>query len=291
MGGSSSAQASRDPSPTPSGHSYVSQSYRHNTTHTHTASSQGHGHAHNLSIDPILLNGNGTLAPPPAAPHGPRSPAVGVGAGIPGLGVGLGHSRTPSPTPRGVDVDSELYQVQQSYQQQPNDLGSGTIRVAPDFERESDDEEGHHRAWEVVDEPADDEGGGKTPIKPSAKALGKRKVIEETLDREAFLLILLTVSQTFMLQHHSIQMTCFMNTPTTLRFRSITTDRTTLIRRIQMLTIREVGLTHATSPLTFTMQPQKGRRNCYARRVWGWVLMVCIDVSGRDSHMCEIVIN
>ncbi|KAJ3753166.1 hypothetical protein EV360DRAFT_53908 [Lentinula raphanica] len=84
-----------------------------------------------------------TLAPPRAPPHGPRSPASGHGHGHTRTGSsGYPPSRTPSPNTPIIDYSS-----------------SGNA------------------AWSVrksMDESSDEEI--LTPIKPSAKALGKRRV-------------------------------------------------------------------------------------------------------------------
>lgn len=96
-----------------------------------------------------------SLAPPPPAPHGPRSPAQ---LSLP--------SRTPSPaTPsHRHSRTNSLRSIEGGIQNGLDNLHLNKITML-----ESDDEI-------------------RTPIKPSAKALGKRKIVDsESTDRELIL--------------------------------------------------------------------------------------------------------
>ena len=87
-----------------------------------------------VADDPVFLSQN--LAPPPAAPHGPRSPAP----------ISL-HTRTPSPGPQGLPR-----------------LDSYT---------------NGHDVYEDIQSPSLNGIGHDDPsVQPSAKALGKRKLVE-----------------------------------------------------------------------------------------------------------------
>ncbi|KAJ7233186.1 hypothetical protein C8J57DRAFT_1090708, partial [Mycena rebaudengoi] len=107
-----------------------------------------------------------TLAPPPAAPHGPRSP---------GGGAGVGLSRTPSPaTPHhdagiaggaGSAGTAELANGMAGMRMHPREYaGRGSL------------EDERYRAGD--DELDDDE----RPVQPSAKALGKRPAVADPYD-------------------------------------------------------------------------------------------------------------
>ncbi|KAJ6554041.1 hypothetical protein DFH09DRAFT_1280745 [Mycena vulgaris] len=102
-----------------------------------------------------------TLAPPPAAPHGPRLPGVGL-------------SRTPSPHPDMGGAGSAAAELAN---------GFGGMRVGGPREytassgRGSLDEEGRGREA-YLDDDVDER-----PMQPSAKALGKRKVVADPYDR------------------------------------------------------------------------------------------------------------
>ncbi|KAF8175150.1 hypothetical protein BJ912DRAFT_37738 [Pholiota molesta] len=113
----------------------------HQHAHSHSHSYSQHSHAH--ESDPNLPGT--TLAPPPAAPHGPRSPAQ------PPL-----HSRTPSPTPR---IEPYTYVP-------PNGMAHG-YRHGQAYER------GYSRGEDTGEEEEEEE-----LHVPSAKALGKRKLVE-----------------------------------------------------------------------------------------------------------------
>ncbi|KAI0920434.1 hypothetical protein AcW1_002174 [Taiwanofungus camphoratus] len=103
-----------------------------------------HGAVHPIQQRPLGSQGSiQSLAPPPHAPLGPRSPAY-----------GLTQSRTPSPE------RSSMYQISHG------SLENTPSAVVHDMSKLRLRENG------LRDEEYD------TPVKPSAKALGKRKVIE-----------------------------------------------------------------------------------------------------------------
>jgi hypothetical protein len=102
------------------------------------------------------------LIPPPAAPHGPRSPLLATMT-----------SRTPSPerftlvtAPPSSDHHSRTDSSASSRDYHSAHNGLDRLQIS-----------------EVKVEPDDDDDDATTPIKPSAKALGKRKVIEAEPDR------------------------------------------------------------------------------------------------------------
>lgn len=99
---------------------------------------------------------NSALVPPPPAPHGPRSPAQ------------IMPSRTPSPE-RFVSVQAPL--------------SSSGHHSRTDSSTSSRDYYAANNGLEKLkigdrSAIADDDDEATTPIKPSAKALGKRKVVE-----------------------------------------------------------------------------------------------------------------
>ncbi|KAJ7279148.1 hypothetical protein C8J57DRAFT_154703 [Mycena rebaudengoi] len=110
-----------------------------------------------------------TLAPPPAAPHGPRSP---------GGGAGVGLSRTPSPaTPHhdagiaggaggaGSAGTAELANGMAGMRMHPREYaGRGSL------------EDERYRAGD------DELDGDERPVQPSAKALGKRPAVADPYD-------------------------------------------------------------------------------------------------------------
>ncbi|KAG6882280.1 hypothetical protein C0995_015215, partial [Termitomyces sp. Mi166 len=107
-----------------------------------------HHHTHSHSHSEL----GGGLAPPPPAPHGPRLPAQVVNA------YGSTYSRTPSPpTP-----------VQDGYEVLQNGVAGMRLRKesVPSLARSS-----------VYRREEDEED--EVPVKPSAKALGKQRVVEE----------------------------------------------------------------------------------------------------------------
>ena len=114
----------------------------HQPSHSHS-NSQSHSysqHSNSHESDPNLPGT--TLAPPPAAPHGPRSPAQ------PPL-----SSRTPSPTPK---IEPYTYVP-------PNGLGHAHV---------------FGRGYSRGDDMGGDDEEDEEPHIPSAKALGKRKLVE-----------------------------------------------------------------------------------------------------------------
>ncbi|KAF9460486.1 hypothetical protein BDZ94DRAFT_1266034 [Collybia nuda] len=108
---------------------------------------------------PILHSGidAGTLAPPPAAPHGPRSPAQ-----------ASNHSRTPSPSTPILDPYG-----MESFRDSGFDLHSGLNSM-------------HLQNNELRGPPLTYDNDGQSYVGPSAKALGKRKVVEEEPLEEPF---------------------------------------------------------------------------------------------------------
>ncbi|EGN94845.1 hypothetical protein SERLA73DRAFT_187914 [Serpula lacrymans var. lacrymans S7.3] len=110
-----------------------------------------HGYANSPPI-PQLGTPTQLLAPPPPAPHGPRSPAQ---ASV--------QSRTPSP-----ERVSSRPSRKNSSDSDKGDYVIGLERLQI-----------HDEYYPLEEEEEDDV---KTPIRPSAKALGKRKVIEQLED-------------------------------------------------------------------------------------------------------------
>ena len=143
--------SSRSPSPPPQPrrsrsrsphHTAIAYRHQHSNSHSHSL------HSHQPS-EPEIDHGalGGSLAPPPAAPHGPRSPAQ----------LSL-HSRTPSPTPR---IEPYVYgnnigTVNGQWNEYADDGGASEVRVSEDEDEEEE----------------------FTPVKPSAKALGKMRAVE-----------------------------------------------------------------------------------------------------------------
>ncbi|KAJ7938198.1 hypothetical protein B0H13DRAFT_2648652 [Mycena leptocephala] len=103
-----------------------------------------------------------TLAPPPAAPHGPRSP-------------GAGLSRTPSPG----YPDAAAGELVNGVGGMRVGGGAGMREYAASSGRGSIDSEGRDTRESYN---SDDEDADERPYKPSAKALGKRKVVVDTDD-------------------------------------------------------------------------------------------------------------
>ncbi|KAJ4484361.1 hypothetical protein C8J55DRAFT_510397 [Lentinula edodes] len=116
-----------------------------------------------------------TLAPPRAPPHGPRSPASGHGHGHTRTGSsGFPPSRTPSPNTPSMDHSSSGTGTGES-------VGGSAVDVVRDRDLVDGFNSLHvdkgRTAWAgriPVDDSSDEEI--LTPIKPSAKALGKRRV-------------------------------------------------------------------------------------------------------------------
>lgn len=102
----------------------------------------------------------GSLAPPPAAPHGPRSPAQ-----------ASTHSRTPSPSTPNLDPYIMGSSGASGFELQN---GMNSMHLHEDMSR------GSSTVYE---------DNSRSYVGPSAKALGKRKVIEEELsERWSFIL-------------------------------------------------------------------------------------------------------
>jgi len=106
---------------------------------------------------------NSALVPPPPAPHGPRSPIL-----------TMMTSRTPSP---------------ERFTSVPAPLSSSDHHSRTDSSASSKDYHAVHNGLDRLQinagkaVPNDDDDEATTPIKPSAKALGKRKVVEADPDR------------------------------------------------------------------------------------------------------------
>ncbi|KAJ3819568.1 hypothetical protein F5880DRAFT_1489456 [Lentinula raphanica] len=116
-----------------------------------------------------------TLAPPRAPPHGPRSPASGHGHGHTRTGSsGYPPSRTPSPNTPIIDYSSSGTGTGESVGGSALDMAR--TRALTNGSNVLITEKGN-AAWSArksMDESSDEEI--LTPIKPSAKALGKRRV-------------------------------------------------------------------------------------------------------------------
>ena len=169
-GGSSSRSPSPSPSPSP-----------HPPHFSIPAVLQPHaGQPHPLPPIPVQYQPNyGTpqqsLALPPPAPHGPRSP-----------GLVLHRSHTPSPERSGGFGRSSLLATVPNPPLTPSEApNGGASKPTPTS-----------LGIAVPPRDADGEGDGnediRTPIRPSAKALGKRRVVEtEEADRKSCTLVIL----------------------------------------------------------------------------------------------------
>ncbi|KAI0651280.1 hypothetical protein C8Q79DRAFT_996771 [Trametes meyenii] len=154
--GGAGASSSRSASPSPS----TSPSPAPSLIITPTPSSISHGHplppiphqpASANHTHPVAQQGSiQSLAPPPPAPHGPRSPTH--------------RSNTPSPERASVGraPRTSIESNQSAARQQ------ATSKLRPESGEE----------WSDLDEEA------RTPVRPSAKALGKRKVVESPPDED-----------------------------------------------------------------------------------------------------------
>ena len=136
-----------------------------------------------------------TLALPPPAPHGPRSPGL----------VTL-RSHTPSPERSGFGRSSLLGNVPNpplAHSEPPN--GGASKQTSPPLGIVVPRMEGGGQEFE--------EEEIRTPIRPSAKALGKRRVVEtEEADRKLCTLVTIRlVMLTLFQQTLSTQMTFSMN--------------------------------------------------------------------------------
>lgn len=109
--------------------------------------------------------------PPPPAPHGPRSPAAGLAAAA-SLGT-IGGARTSSPGTPKVDGQTHVYSHSLGGGSSGNGLINGSAAGHPRISTDDDDDIYSIKA------PADgDDEEFEQPIKPSDKALGKRKVVD-----------------------------------------------------------------------------------------------------------------
>lgn len=137
---------SREPSPTPS---QQSRSRRRPESLVVAPTPQYPGAGLSISVNTAV----DTLAPPPAAPAGPRSPAQ----------TSLGGSRTPSPASPSMDstTGSEGYVERMRMKQE---ISSGVS--------------GEDEYQDVNEEDLSDGLEEEPLMKPSAKALGKRRVVE-----------------------------------------------------------------------------------------------------------------
>ena len=138
---------------------------------------------------------NAALLPPPPAPHGPRSPAA-------------NHisSRTPSPDrfnlPPAHHSRTDSSASSRDYHAMRNGLSG--LQIGQSLPQKDDDED------EV-----------STPIKPSAKALGKRKVVDvEESDRKSSLFVHWLYSNSEP-QVHLTRMTCSMKIAMNLTQRKV----------------------------------------------------------------------
>jgi hypothetical protein len=143
-GGGGTSSSSRSPSPSPLSNTPPPATLAHPIPR--------HLPVSHSNLDPTSQSQN--LAPPPAAPHGPRSPVQ--------LSI---DSRTPSPgTPNHVTTTSSSGISATELQD-----GLNSIYISHD----------HLRSEAGVDVEV------RASVKPSAKALGKRKVIDaEEADRQ-----------------------------------------------------------------------------------------------------------
>ncbi|KAF7326899.1 hypothetical protein MVEN_02583800 [Mycena venus] len=115
-----------------------------------------------------------TLAPPPAAPHGPRSP-----------GAGAGLSRTPSPGHPDLAMGGGVGELANGVGAMR--VGAGGYAYTPSSGRGSIDDEGLREREREVSYNSDgeeDEEADERPYQPSAKALGKRKVEVDPYERQ-----------------------------------------------------------------------------------------------------------
>ena len=158
---------SRSPSPSPS----PSPQPAHFSI---PAALQPHGQPHPLPPIPVQYQPNygapqQSLALPPPAPHGPRSP-----------GLVMHRSHTPSPERSGFGRSLLAAVPSDLLSEAPN---GGAAKPTPPL--------GIVVPHKNAD--GDDDGGDegvRTPIRPSAKALGKRRVVEvEEADRKLCTLV------------------------------------------------------------------------------------------------------
>ena len=137
------------------------------------AALQPHGQPHPLPPIPVQYQPNygapqQSLALPPPAPHGPRSP-------------GLVTHRSHTPSPERSGIGRSLHGNVPNDPLAPSEAPNGGVPkatlpplgiVVPRRKASGDDDK-------------DDDENVRTPIRPSAKALGKRRLVEvEEADRE-----------------------------------------------------------------------------------------------------------
>ena len=165
--GSSSRSPSPSPSPSPQPHLSI------------PAALQPHGQPHPLPPIPVQVPYQQNfgalqqaLALPPPAPHGPRSPGL----------MMMHRSHTPSPERGGFGrppLPAAVPNAPLATSAAPND---GTSKPPPPslgiiVPRKDENDDDHVKN--------DDEENIRTPIRPSAKALGKRRLVEaEEADRK-----------------------------------------------------------------------------------------------------------
>ncbi|THU93819.1 hypothetical protein K435DRAFT_182579 [Dendrothele bispora CBS 962.96] len=135
----------------------------------------------------MLMSHSGDLLPPPHAPFGPRSPGHSqMSHSTPGSvqSPQLQHAQSPSrtPSPRTPVLDTTLVSgnIDVNPSNERHDVQVNVLDGSGSFVRVNKSGTGHSKR--------ESEEDIQTPIKPSAKALGKRKVVEEptpitTVDR------------------------------------------------------------------------------------------------------------
>uniref|UniRef100_A0A8H8CFZ1 VHS domain-containing protein n=1 Tax=Psilocybe cubensis TaxID=181762 RepID=A0A8H8CFZ1_PSICU len=151
---------SRSNSPYPS---TLTQPNPHPHPQIHAHAPPAHTHAHvqprSLPVPMSLPDPEQNLAPPPAAPHGPRLPAHGASSQHSVRSV---HSRTPSP---GSPARDKFGNGNTKYY--ADSVSSHTAVVNGNVQGDGEEEEEEEYFY---------------PTKPSAKALGKRKLVEPEPD-------------------------------------------------------------------------------------------------------------
>ncbi|KAJ7490141.1 hypothetical protein B0H11DRAFT_2277986 [Mycena galericulata] len=140
------------------------------------AAAHAHQQAHQVPQGLAQQQQGAGLAPPPAAPHGPRLPGAAAGLAALGLSRTPSPSPLPSPTPAQPDPGAELAN------------GVAGMRVGGMGAREyaGSLRSGRGSLDDTAPTPAvyfDEDGGEGRPMQPSAKALGKRKVEVDPYDR------------------------------------------------------------------------------------------------------------
>lgn len=144
--------SSRSPSP----------SLRSNTPPRHP-----HAQPYYHSRSQSSLDNQQLLAPPPAAPHGPRLPQAYLMSRTPSSGVPSGDQQSHTESPD-TDIENAVANIH---------LGdSGMVLVSSDTTNFDND---------------DGEDQDHTLARPSAKALGKRKLVESVVSGSAYLNVVL----------------------------------------------------------------------------------------------------